>query len=241
MKNRIQDFKDKIDYFRDKKLTEQAILCNKLLSKFHKPASYLEIGVDRGTTFKKIECKIKHGVDPYGVYDVDYRMTSEMYFALNKLFFHHTYDVILIDASHFSLIVDKEIEESLHILNKGGYIVLHDTDPPSKEASEIVPKDMMSYLRNLAYPHNRSHTDSLVWKAYNGDVWKSVAKIRMFHPELEVFTIEGFCCSVVKKGKQKKLMKIVPGTQLNWKFFINNRKKILNVIHISHLDKYLIA
>lgn len=237
----VRDFKDKIDFLRGRKLTEQAMLCNKLLSKFHKPTSYLEIGVDRGATFKKIECKIKRGVDPYGVYDVDYRMSSEMYFALNKLFFHHRYDVIFIDASHLSLIVDKEIEESLYILNKGGYIVLHDTDPPSKEVSDIVPKDMMSYLRNLSYPHNRSHTDSLVWKAYNGDVWKSVAKIRMFHPEVEVVTIEGFCCSVLKKGKQKKLMKIVPEAKLNWQFFISNRKKILNVIHFNQLDKYLDA
>jgi hypothetical protein len=222
----------------DSLVTEQALLCNTLLFTFKRPTSYLEIGVDQGRTFRKIKSNIKHGVDPYGEYDATYRMTSEMFFALNKRFFHHTYDVIFIDASHFSLIVDKEIEECLRILNKDGYIVLHDTDPKSKEAAEIVENDMIMYLKNLAYPHNKSHSKSLASKAYNGDVWKSIAKIRMEKPTIDVFTIENFCCSVLKKRKQKKLMKKVSQEQLHWNYFIKHRKEILHPIPFNKIQKY---
>lgn len=224
---------------RSTKITEQAILCNKLLSKFRRPTSYLEIGVDEGRTFEQIDSEIKHGVDPYGTYDVDYRMTSEMFFALNKLFFHQKYHVILIDGVHIPLIVDKEIDESLKILNKGGYIVLHDTDPPNKETSELVLEDILSYLRNLAYPYHKSHQDSLVWKAYNGDVWKSIAKIRMGNSKIEVFTIENFCCTVLKKGKQKNMMKVISPKRLNWNFFVKRRKEILNLINFNEIEKYM--
>lgn len=233
------NIKAKIIYLSGNYVTEQTRLCNKLLSTLRKPTSYLEIGVDQGQTFRKIVSDIKRSVDPYGTYDATYRMTSEMFFALNKMFMHHTYDVIFIDASHFSLIVDSEIKESFKILNKGGYIVLHDTDPMSKEVSEIVLKDMLTYLRNLAYPHNQSHTNSLVWKAFNGDVWKSVAQIRMNKPNIEVFTINNFCCSILKRGKQKDMLKKIPFKQLVWNYFMKNRKQILNSIDFSEIDKFL--
>ena len=238
MKLRVQDIKDKIDYLTGKKLTEQAQLCNKLLSTFHRPTAYLEIGVDQGRTFKKIKSEIKHGVDPYGTYDATHRMTSQLFFALNKLFFHHTYDVIFLDAAHLSLIVDEEIKESLKILRKGGFIVLHDTDPPTKEAAEVILDDIVSYLRNLSYPHNKSHTNSLVWKIYNGDVWKSIARIRMSNPNVQVFTIENFCCTVLKVGKQKN-MKAVSEKKLNWSFFVKNREKILHPVPFNSLNLYL--
>lgn len=231
--------RNKINYLFGNYVTEQAKLCNKLLSTFKTPTSYLEIGVDQGRTFTKIVSNSKHSVDPYGTYDATYRMTSEMFFALNKLFMHHTYDVIFIDASHLSLIVDREIEESFKILNKGGYVVLHDTDPLTREAQEIVLEDQLRYLRSLAYPHKRSHTNSLNGKTYNGDVWKSVARIRMYHSDIEIFTIENFCCSVLKKGRQKKLMKAIHNKKLNWKYFVKNRKKILNVMEFTEIDKYL--
>lgn len=220
-------------------ITEQALLCNKLLSKLPKPTSYLEIGVDQGKTFKRINSEIKHGVDPYGTFNVNYRMTSEMFFALNETFFRNKYDVIFIDSAHFSFIVNSEIKNALKILKPGGYIVLHDTDPLSKETSELILKDMLAYLKQLAYPYKKSHQDSLVWKACNGDVWKSIAKIRMENPDLEVFTIENFCCSVIKKYKQKNMMKTVPFKKLNWNFFVKHRKEILNLINFDSLEKYM--
>ena len=230
--------RNKVDYLLGNYVTEQAQLCNKLLSTYKQTTSYLEIGVDQGRTFKKIESEIKHGVDPYGTFDATYRITSEMFFALNRMFMHHTYDVIFIDASHFSLIVDREIEEGFKILNKGGYIVLHDTNPLTREAQEVVLENQVGYLRSLAYPHNQSHTDSLCGKTYNGDVWKSVANIRMNNPNIVVFTVENFCCTVLKKGKQKNLIKRISPEKLDWDFFVKNRKKILNVIPFSDIDNY---
>ena len=133
----------------------------------------------------------------------------------------------------------EEGKESLKILRKGGFIVLHDTDPLTKDATEVIRDDIVSYLRNLSYPHNKSHTKSLVWKTYNGDIWKSIARIRMYRPDLKVFTVEGFCCSVLNKGRQKKLLKITSEEKLNWKYFVKNRKEILNIIKYKEIDAYL--
>ena len=235
----IVNLRNNIDYLLGNYMTEQAQLCNKLLLAFNRPTSYLEIGVDQGRTFKKIKSEIKHGVDPYGTYDATHRMTSEMFFALNKLFMHQTYDVIFIDASHLSLIVDREIEEGFKILNTGGYIILHDTDPKTRKAQEVVLEDQVSYLSSLAYPLNQSHTDSICRKTYNGDVWKSVAKIRMSNPNINVFTVENFCCTVLKKVKQTKVMKRVSFEKMGWNFFLKNRNTILNVIPFSDIDNYI--
>lgn len=239
MKSLLKYLKEKYLFITDQYITEQAQLCNALLSTFTHPTAYLEIGVDEGRTFRKIKSDSKDGVDPYGTYDSTYRMTSEMFFALNKLFFHKTYDIIFIDAAHLSLIVDKEIEECFKILNKNGYIVLHDTDPPSKEASELIEEYVVSYQRSISYPHNSSHTDSLIGRAYNGDVWKSVAHIRMNKPDISVITIIGFCCTVVYKRRQKKMMKRISADHLDWNFFKKNRKQLLNPIDFSNLRKVL--
>ncbi len=226
-------------YITDQYITEQAQLINKLLSRFNRQTSYLEIGVDQGRTFRKINCGNRDGIDPYGSYDVKYRMTSEMFFALNKIFFHKTYDVIFIDAAHLSLIVNIEIEECFKILNPGGYIVLHDTDPLIKKSAELIEGNIVSYLRGISYPHNQSHTDSLAGMAYNGDVWRSVAQIRMNQPNIQVFTVNCFCCSVLKKGKQKNMMKKVPFEKLDWEFFEKHRKQILNPIDFSKIETIL--
>ena len=233
------NLKDKLEYFFGVKYTEQAILCNKLLSTFQRPTRYLEIGVDEGVTFRKIVSDVKEGVDPYGRYDVAYRMTSQMFFALNKLFFHKKYDLIFIDSSHISNIVDYEIRESLRILNRGGYIVLHDTDPSEKQFAELVLSDILSYLRSISYPYNSSHTDALNRQTFNGDVWKSVAKIRMNNPRLEVFTVADFGCTVIKRGEQKRLMRRVPDDKLSWNYFETHRKEILNLIPFTSINRYL--
>ena len=57
---------------------------------------YLEIGVDQGATFDNIKnVSIKHGVDPYGSSkNITHRMSSQMFFTMNKYFFKQKYDVI---------------------------------------------------------------------------------------------------------------------------------------------------
>ena len=64
------------------------------LTKNRKDISYLEIGVDQGHTFDKVEgVTIKHGVDPYGASkNITHRMSSQMFFAMNERFFKHKYD-----------------------------------------------------------------------------------------------------------------------------------------------------
>ena len=95
-----------------------------------KQINYLEIGVDEGLTFDKIKAEYngirveKDGVDPYGEYTNNvHRMTSQVFFALNRQFWKKTYDVVFIDGCHFSPIVDEEIESSLKVLRPGGVII----------------------------------------------------------------------------------------------------------------------
>jgi|GEM_PF-7132737 hypothetical protein len=41
---------------------------------------YLEIGVEAGETFTKVQCAVKHGVDPFSV-NATFRISSDEFFA----------------------------------------------------------------------------------------------------------------------------------------------------------------
>ena len=56
-------------------------------------------------------------------------MTTDKFFKKNKLMF----DAIFIDASHEYEQVKKDFDNAMRVLNPGGTVFLHDTDPYSEE------------------------------------------------------------------------------------------------------------
>lgn len=129
---------------------------NSLITK-HAYTSYLEIGVARGNTFMKVECRDKRGCDPQaGGFSVPpetvvYWTTSdEMWKTLPRWMI---FDIVFIDGLHLAEQVALDIANTLGRLRHGGSIVVHDVNPATKEAQERHP------------PSNGG--------AWNGDVWRA--------------------------------------------------------------------
>lgn len=192
-------------------------IINRYISNY-KFEKYLEIGVGDGFSIERISAKYKDGVDP-GVdpsYShrcglVNHKMTSDEFFQKiedsNIL-----YDFVFIDGLHHTEQVDKDIANSLKHLSPNGFIMLHDTNPDSYE-SQLVPRTQA------------------IW---NGDVWKSVVKLRCSNPDLEIFTVDADCgCAVLKRGNQKLYDKVPLSAALNWNYFCVNKKELLNLISVE--------
>jgi len=106
---------------------------------------YLEIGCDDNICFKSIPVINKIGVDPDRGGNV--KDTSDNFFKNNK----NKFDVIFIDGLHIYEQCRKDVINSLKVLDKNGYIFLHDLTPRNW-AEENVPR-----LKNT------------LW---TGDIWK---------------------------------------------------------------------
>ena len=93
--------------------------------------TYLELGVHRGNTFNRIVPLVKRaiGVD---IEDIRIIKKGEFYLETTDAFFKHFFDpvdVVFIDADHCFEAVRKDLLNSLPLLTKHGFIILHDTDP----------------------------------------------------------------------------------------------------------------
>jgi hypothetical protein len=201
--------------------------CNPVKSRYHLInhlieingfKKYLEIGVFNGENIKNICIEHKDGVDPGaegGVSEfVNYQMTSDDFFSTLNPYFK--YDIIFIDGLHHSDQVDKDIQNSLRHLNDGGFILLHDCNPP-EEFLQIVPRQ------------------SGLW---NGDVWKSIAKLRCTEPNLEISVVDtDWGIGVITKGIQQTYNKTPLNQCLEWNYFNDNREELLNIISVDDFYK----
>ena len=178
---------------------------------------YLEIGIDTGETFRNVNCLFKDDVDPEPKVDVKYRLTSDNFFANVKKIKSrdHKYDLIFIDGLHHSEQVIKDVNNSLDYLNDGGFIIIHDCNPPTYGHQTIPP----------------------TLNEWNGDVWKAFLHFRMTREDLEMFTIDtDWGCGVIKKGKQS-LFKT--NENIDYSLLDKNRKELLNLITIEDFkNKY---
>ena len=158
------------------------------IAKLLKPKVYLELGINIGSTFN-----IMKGHVPvcYGVEKRSERYRGRNIFncTTDEFFKKHSNsipppDLIFIDADHKYEQVKKDFTNSLGILNKGGVIILHDTDPSDKK-----------YLA----------------KKECNDCYKIVDYIYYYFPELEVITLpvghEGV--SIVKREDERRVLKFV--------------------------------
>lgn len=175
---------------------------------------YLEIGVYRKQMYNKIICEHKECVDPDSNANATHTMTSDDFFGKYS---NNRYDIIFIDGLHHSDTVDRDIRNSLTVLNDGGVIVLHDCNP----STEI---------------HQRVPQESEHW---NGDVWKSIVKfIHSEHKNYNIYTVdvdEGI--GVIEPGSCECNFEMPD--ELNWDWLVSNRIECLNLIGFQKflLDK----
>lgn len=189
--------------------------------------TYLEIGLDDGYNFKRIECESKESVDPYfqddhSKYDLTfnddlpyeiksmltYRMTSDDFFKQST----KTYDIIFIDGLHTEEQVGRDIINSIKILNNTGLIVVHDCLPKSKEA-QMIPR---------------------IQGEWNGTVWKAIVELTKQGIDIKVW--EGdYGCAIIKKTTDETKLHYPEESKYTWEEFVNYRDKLINVIDTKTL------
>jgi hypothetical protein len=176
--------------------------------------SYLEIGVrEPSGNFDNIICPNKTAIDPFPLGPDIIPLTSDDFFAQNT----SKFDVIFIDGLHHADQVEKDIINSLEVLNENGYIVCHDMNP-TNELMQIVP----------------IQTDG----EWTGDCWKAWVKVRSTNPNLNMEVVNtDFGVGIITVGKQKLLE--LDNQNLTYDEFSFNKKEWLNLISTNDFhEKY---
>lgn len=207
------------DIERSKRGSRTAVI-NKLLSCFKEPTNYLEIGVrNPNDNFYLIKSTFKTSVDAgyeSKVNEATYKMTSDEFFS--QLLPSKKYHVIFIDGMHTANQVNKDISNALNHLEYGGFIVLHDCNPPSE------------YHARESY--NFKLTPAL--QSWNGTTWKAFVYWRKFLPSFCVDTDYGVGVIVpnghLLANKLEDSILFYDYAELD-----ANRTKILNLIKIQLL------
>ena len=75
----------------------------------------------------------------------------------------------------------------------------------------------------------------------NGDVWKSVAKLRMTRSDLRIFSIPSSNKTFINRGIQESLMPAIAIEDLDWQFYKDNLNTILNPIEFRDIKGHLHA
>jgi len=128
-----------------------------MLVRVYKPKVYLELGLYLGETFNRVKPLVVHavGVDkkPNGLGGEVHECTTDEFFA----FYKGKVDMVFIDADHCYKSVRKDFYNSLAILNEGGVIILHDTDPAEEKwAAPGYCGDAYRFLEELEFEDHLS-------------------------------------------------------------------------------------
>jgi len=183
------------------------------LIRSHSYESYLEIGQGRREgNFDLIRCRTRIGVDPDPTLHAAYQMTSDEFFAKNPA----SFDLIFIDGLHRADQVERDILNSLRVLNDQGTIVVHDCNPIT-EALQVVPRQADDWT---------------------GDVWKAWVRLRASRADLEMFVVDiETGCGIIRRGRQETVS--LP-EQLDYQPLEQHRKQLLNLLSAdSGLEKLL--
>lgn len=184
-------------------------IINHLIKKIE-AESYLEIGVrEPEGNFNKIECKNKIAVDPVPLAPGIMALTSDAFFKQNESMF----DVIFIDGLHVADQVERDIINSLAVLNPGGYIICHDMNP-TEELMQKVPIETTG--------------------AWTGDCWKAWVKLRSERDDLSMFVLNtDYGVGVIQRGYQETIS--LHGLKLTYDNLVLNRENWLNLINPNML------
>jgi len=175
--------------------------------------NYLEIGCDKDQSFSKIKVKNKIGVDPISGGTI--RDTSDNFFKYNK----QKFDIIFIDGLHHYEQVSRDINNSLNILNKDGFILIHDCLPRS--------------IAHQAIPRYRG--------SWNGDVWKSIVQMRTLS-NIDTYTCQiDFGVGVIRNRDNSDILKVdfEDFSKLKFRDYYYNYKKFMRIIDYDNLLKII--
>ena len=169
-------------------------------------STYLEIGTDyRPSNIDRVICSHKIGIDPNPKCLPDFVGTSDQFFIQNREMF----DFIFIDGNHDCDAVDRDIINSLNVLSENGILLCHDCLPEKEE----------------------HQFKKAVENAWNGDVWKSIAKIRTTRTDLNVCVLDtDYGCGIITRGYNVPLYDTKGEDIYTWTYFQSHRNELLNVV-----------
>lgn len=138
---------------------------------------YLEIGVRLGDSFRYIKSREKIGVDPCRTKPMRKLRSGETFFEMTsddffrgpgiRLFADRRVNVCLVDGLHTFQQALADVLNSAKVLHPDGVIVLDDVYPDTADKASPVA-------------HGR---------AWNGDVWKTMALLRKTQSDWEVYSV----------------------------------------------------
>ncbi len=183
-------------------------IINHLINKYGY-TRYLEIGAGKGHNFNKINCPVKHCIDPE--YPSTFVMTSDKFFK--ELDDSEKYDIIFVDGDHSKRAVTRDINNSLEHLSDDGIILVHDMNPTSHKVAKKHPKEGRA--------------------TWYGDGYKYLIILRATDPFLVVRTIDTDCgIGIIKRTKKKQTLIDMP-EKLGYKYMDSDRKYFIGLISVE--------
>jgi glycosyltransferase involved in cell wall biosynthesis len=201
--------------------------------------NYLEIGVEYGTVFTRLEVVKKVAVDPNlkvswarklidgwcGRQAKYFSLPSDEFFAgYASLFEKEKIDVAFIDGLHTFEQSLRDVENCLKFLSPCGVIVLHDCNPQSAPA---------------ASPQRPAASETRKW---NGDVWKTIVYLRSQRKDLNIFVLD--CdqgLGIIVKGEPENTLSYSKDeiVKMDYSFLENNREELLNLKNKDYFEEFL--
>ena len=167
--------------------------------------SYLEVGVQNPeSNFNKINAILKESVDPNLNFKYSYNITSDDFF--DNYVGDKKYDVIFIDGLHTEEQSYKDAKNAIRHLNNGGFIVMHDCNPPN----EVYTNEQL----------------------YCGTVFKTIIKLKHELIDWSCFVVdEDYGCGIITKRNvlENKLL-FYEFFDFSWDLFEKYRSGLLQLI-----------
>ena len=179
--------------------------------------TYLEIGIDAGTTLNAIKAHRKIGVDPKlslslgerlkkriavlfaADKEIIFRTTSDKFFLKKaRLFKTDKIGVAFIDGLHTYEQSLRDVVNCLKHLRPEGIIVLHDCNPPSSTIA--YPAANIQEARDANLPD---------WTGdWCGDVWKTIVYLRSHRNDLSIFVLNADSgVGIITVGKPEDMLR----------------------------------
>lgn len=214
-----------------------------------KAKTYLEIGVEGGDVFLKVEASQKIAVDLKilitmksrfrsilknfsNISNKYYEMTSDVFFETKYDVFKCGFDVVFIDGLHTYEQSLKDVKNCLKLINEDGVIILHDCNPLSASAA---------YSANSWEEAASLKLDGWTGE-WSGDVWKTIAYLRSTQKELNIFVLDcNYGLGIITNGIPEDMLNFSKKEieKLAYDDLEKNRSQILNLKSTGYFNKFL--
>jgi SAM-dependent methyltransferase len=149
------------------------------------------------------------GVDPAPRRPVDHAESSDAYFAAHP---DERFDLVFVDGLHLHEQVLRDVANALRALRSGGFVVLHDCNPPSE------------------FHQRERHQVGARRPPWTGTVWKAWVELRATRADLAMHVVDtDFGVGVIRPGGGQELLR---GARLDYAWLAAQRRSALNLISV---------